>query len=367
MNIAFMIKLLKNFWGAQDTLERKMFWSILVVVTVVATCSAIFTIYEGLNFSASLASLGCALLCFVIAFVAVRTALYNQCYLVMCCALSCFLLPMLFLFCGGITSGMPLYCITSLALIAFAVRGRAKTISFIVSLLIQAFTIYMSWKKPDLLYTTLDRDGAFLDILVTHILTGITLFAVGSFSLMSYVQEREKSEKLVARLDYLSVRDSLTGLYNRRYLLKFLDETVWKHRNEYFIAMFDLDNFKQINSKYGHSFGDSVICAVGKLIQKYEDETSGEIATRFGCEKFIYLINAGSEVEAYSKVESIRKAVRQITFEEHQELQLTISGGLLPCNVKTIADTKQLLFRVDELVVSAKKQGKNQIRNMVEN
>ena len=367
LNIAFMIKLLKNFWGEQDTLERKMFWSILVVVTVVAICSAAFTIYEGLNFAASLASLGCALLCFVIAFVAVKTELYNQCYLVMCCALSCFLLPMLFLFCGGITSGMPLYCITSLSLIAFAVRGRAKNISFIVSLLIQAITIYMSWKKPDLLYTTLDRDGAFLDILVTHILTGITLFAVGSFSLMAYVQEREKSEKLVARLDYLAVRDSLTGLYNRRYLLKFLDERVWKHRNEYFIAMFDLDNFKQINNKYGHDFGDNVICTVGKLIQKSEDETSGEIVTRFGCEKFIYLINATSEVEAYSKVEAIRKAVRQITFEEHQELQLTISGGLLPCNVKTIADTKQLLFRVDELVVSAKKQGKNQIRNMVEN
>ena len=103
-----MVRFLKNFWGAQDTLERKMFWSILVVVTVVATCSAIFTIYEGLNFSASLASLGCAVLCFIIAFVAVKTSLYNQCYLVMCCALSCFLMPMLFLFCGGITSGMPL-------------------------------------------------------------------------------------------------------------------------------------------------------------------------------------------------------------------------------------------------------------------
>lgn len=362
-----MIKFLKNFWGEQDTLERKMFWSILVVVTVVATCSAIFTIYEGLNFSASLASLGCALLCFTIAFVAVRTSLYNQCYLVMCCALSCFLMPMLFLFCGGITSGMPLYCITSLALIAFAVRGRAKNISFIVSLLVQATIIYLSWKNPDAVLVELDRDGAYLDILVTHILTGITLFAVGSFSLMSYVQEREKSEKLVARLDYLSVRDSLTGLYNRRYLLKFLDETVWKHRNDYFIAMFDMDNFKQINSKYGHSFGDTVICTVGKLIQKSEDETSGEIVTRYGCEKFIYLINAGSEVEAYAKVESIRKAVRQITFEEHLELQVTISGGLLPCNTKTIVDTKQLLFRVDELVVSAKKQGKNQIRNMVEN
>jgi diguanylate cyclase (GGDEF)-like protein len=184
---------------------------------------------------------------------------------------------------------------------------------------------------------------------------------------MSYVQEREKSEKLVAQLDYLSVRDSLTGLYNRRYLLKFLDETVWKHRNDYFIAMFDMDNFKQINSKYGHTFGDKVICTIGALIQKYGDESAGECVARFGCEKFIYLIDAGSEVEAYAKVESIRKAVRQISFEEHQELQLTISGGLLPCNAKSVVDTKQLLFRVDELVVSAKKQGKNQIRNMVEN
>jgi diguanylate cyclase (GGDEF)-like protein len=362
-----MIKLLKNFWGAQDTLERKMFWSILVVVTVVATCSAIFTIYEGLNFSASLASLGCAVLCFVIAFVAVKTALYNQCYLVMCCALSCFLMPMLFLFCGGITSGMPLYCITSLALIAFATRGAAKRISFFISLIVQATTIYISWKNPSVVFVELDRDGAYLDILVTHILTGITLFAVGSFSLISYVQEREKREKLVAQLDYLSVRDSLTGLYNRRYLLKFLEETVWKHRNEYFIAMFDLDNFKQVNSKYGHTFGDTAICTIGKLIQKSEDETSGEIVTRFGCEKFIYLISAGSEVEAYAKVESIRKAVRQVRFEEHPELQLTISGGLLPCNAKSVVDTKQLLFRVDELVVSAKNQGKNQIRNMVEN
>ena len=362
-----MVRFLKNFWGAQDTLERKMFWSILVVVTVVATCSAIFTIYEGLNFSASLASLGCAVLCFIIAFVAVKTSLYNQCYLVMCCALSCFLMPMLFLFCGGITSGMPLYCITSLALIAFATRGAAKRISFFVSLVVQAVTIYVSWQNPSIVFVELDRGGAYLDILVTHILTGITLFAVGSFSLMSYVQEREKSEKLVARLDYLAVRDSLTGLYNRRYLLKYLEEHVWKHRNDYFIAMFDLDNFKQVNNKYDHNFGDKVICAVGELIQNVGDEAAGECVARYGCEKFIYLISAGSEVEAFAKVESIRKAVRQITFEEHPELHLTISGGLLPCSTKSVADINQLLFRVDELVVSAKNQGKNQIRNTVEN
>jgi hypothetical protein len=147
-----MIKSLKHFWGVQDTLERKMFWSILVVVTIVATCSAVFTVYEGINASASLASLGCAVLCFIVAFVAVKTELYNQCYLVMCCALSCFLMPMLFLFCGGITSGMPLYCITSLSLIAFATRGAAKRISFFISLLVQAVTIYISWKNPSVVF-----------------------------------------------------------------------------------------------------------------------------------------------------------------------------------------------------------------------
>ena len=137
--------------------------------------------------------------------------------------------------------------------------------------------------------------------------------------------------------------------------------------DDYFIAMFDLDNFKQVNNKYDHTFGDKVICAVGELIQNVGDESAGECVARYGCEKFIYLINADSEVEAYSKVESIRKAVRQISFEEHQELQLTISGGLLPCSTKSVADVNQLLFRVDELVVSAKNQGKNQIRNTVEN
>ena len=81
----------------------------------------------------------------------------------------------------------------------------------------------------------------------------------------------------------------------------------------------------------------------------------------------MYIINAGSEMEAYAKVESFRKAVRQMSFEKFAEIKVTVSGGLIPCNSKAITDVKQLLFKVDELVASAKKQGKNQIRNMVEN
>ena len=362
-----MVKSIKKFFDTENTLERKMFWSILVVVTVVASLSAIFTVIEGLNLAASFCSIGCAVVCVVIAIIAVRTALYNQCYLVMCCVLSCFLMPLLFLFCGGITSGMPLYCITSLSLIAFASRGKSKQIAFVVSLIVQATTIALSWIRPELLATQLDRNDAYLDILVTHILTGFTLFATGSLSLKAYSQERQKTKQLLAKLDYLSMRDPLTGLYNRRYLLNYLENSVWRRRSEFYLAMLDLDDFKRINRDFSHDFGDEVIRTVGKLLQKNEDEMAGECVARYGCEKFMYVISAGSEVEAFAKVENFRKTVRQISFEKYPQVSLTISGGFVSCDSRGFTDVKQMLSKVDTLLMAAKRQGKNQIRNMIEN
>lgn len=362
-----MLKTAKRFWKKQDTLERKLFWSILVVVTIVASFSAAFTVAEGISFAASLCSIGCAITCVAVAFIAVKTSLYNQCYLVMCCMLSCFLLPLLFLFCGGITSGMPLYCITSLALISFAVRGRSKIIAFLLSLGIQVIVATLAWLNPELVIAELDRSSAYLDIIVTMVLTGITLFAVGSVSLYAYNHERDNSAKLVAKLDYLSMRDPLTGLYNRRHLLNYLETSVWLRRNDFYLSMLDLDRFKSINNSYGNDVGDEIICAIGKLLQRQEDESLGECVARFGCEKFIYVINASSEVEAYAKVEAFRKAVLQYSFDKYPQISLTVSGGFLPCGLRSLRDVKHMLSKVDELLVSAKNEGRNQIRNMVEN
>lgn len=343
-----------------------MFWSFLVVVTVAASCSAIFTVFEGLGYGASILSVGTALVCVVVAIIAVKTSLYDQCYLVICCILSCFLMPLLFLFCGGLTSGMPIYCMAAIALISFATPGKFKTTAFITSLCIQVTVFAASWFTPELVLTQLDRDTSYVDYMVANVVVALTLFCTGSLTIWSYTKEREKTQALSTKIEILAMRDSLTGLYNRQYLLKYLEKAVWHHRSDYFVAMLDLDNFKRINRDLGHDFGDEVICTVAKLLQNNEQEMAGECVARYGCERFVYVINANSEVEAYARVEQFRKAVRLITFEKYPQVSLTISGGLVPCNSRNIVDVKQLLDTVDTLLIEAKKQGKNQIRNMVE-
>ncbi len=358
---------LKSFWGKQDSLERKLFWSILVVVTFTASFSALFTVYEGMNLAASLCSVGCAVMCLAVAGFAVKTSLYNQCYLVMCCMLSCFMLPMLFLFCGGITSGMPLYFVASLMLLAFAGRSWAKVIAFLASLLIQAGLFITTWIRPELIFAELGRDESYLDILVTLVLTGFTVFVIAALAMRAYDQERQKNSKLLARMDYLSSRDSLTEVYNRRYVGSYLENVIWLRRKDFYLLMVNIDNLKRVNDSCGHVFGDQVIMSIAHLLSSDIDVSAKECVGRFDGDSFVCVIGASSEVEAYARVEKIRKGVIQMRWEDFPHVQVTVSGGFAACGNRMFRDHRQLLGKVEELMRQSKSQGKNQILGMVEN
>lgn len=360
------MNLMRKFWSMQNTLERKLFWSILVVVTLAATGSAIFTVAEGMNFAAAACGFGCVLVCILVAAVAVKTSLYNQCYLVMCYLLTCFLMPLLFLFCGGITSGMPLYYLTAIALIAYAARGKAKIVAFAISILVDAGVFVASWVYPEIVVAELDRDGAYLDILVTTLFTSLTLFAVGAFSLRAYDEERKRGDLLLDKLDYLSQRDPLTEVYNRRHLVTHLQDVVWRRRHEYFLLMLDLDDFRRVNDRLGHSFGDQIINAVARVLINRQDEGCGECVARYGGETFVYIISAGSEGEAFAKAETVRKEINQLRFEDFPDVSVTASGGFVPCGARNCTDVVAVLNVADSLLSYAKTHGKNQIRNGAE-
>lgn len=356
------MKIFKKFWDEQNSLEKKLFWSILVVVALASAGSAIFTVVEGMSVIAAGLGFGCTLVCFLVALVAVKTGLYNQCYLVMCCLLTCFLMPLLFLFCGGITSGMPLYYLTAIALITYASRGRARLIAFGISVLVDAGVFVSSWVYPDLVVAELDRDGAYLDILVSTLFTSLTLFVVGTFSMRAYATEREKNERLKEEVDRLSARDSLTEVYNRNYLANHLRNVVWHRRGEFYLLILNLDNFKKVNLQWGYILGDKVIGDVARLLNRFQDESCGECVARCGGETFVYVINAPSEGDAFAKADLVRKEIGQLRFDGLGDLSVTASGGFVSCNARKMENFKQVLNYADNLLKMAKELGKNQIR-----
>lgn len=357
----------KQFLKQQKALERRLFWSILVVVTLVSTFSAIFTIFEGLNLTASLCSIGCAVVCLAVALVAVRTSLYDLCYLVLCCVLTCVLLPLLFLYCGGVTSGMPMYFITATALLAFAKRGAAKVVAFFVSVAVQVATFLATWYEPGLVVMELDRGDSYLDMLVTLILTSFTLFAVGAVTMRSFEKERETKEELLSKLDYLSMRDPLTDLYNRRYLMTYLENEVWRHRDSFYLFMLDMDDLDKLNHNYGHAFGDRALSAVAEVLTRLELNGRKGCVARFGSGTFVYVMRCDSEGDALSKVEQIRHEVEDLRLEGNSMVQLSISGGFVACGNRSILNVKQILDKAMELLQVAKSLGKNQVRSLVDN
>lgn len=348
-------------------MERKLFWTILIVVFVISLVSAIFTVFEGINTAASLCSFGCAALCLVVAGFAVKTTYYSQCYLVLCCMLSCFMLPVLFIFCGGITSGMPMYFVCSLMLLAFSDNPRGKFYAFVVSVIAQLAVFSVTWIHPELVFAELDRDASFLDVMVTLVLSGLAVFLVAAFAMKAYKEEQEKNARLLNRMDYMSTRDSLTEVYNRRYLAGFLANVVWLRRSDYYLLMLNIDNLKRVNESYGHAFGDQVIMSVAHLLDGNVDPVANECVGRYDGDTFLYVIAASSEVEAFAKADRIRKSVLQTRWEDNPHVQVTVSGGFVPCGNRSFRDYRQMVGKVEELMKVAKSQGKNQFRNLGEN
>ncbi|AUH73906.1 diguanylate cyclase [Legionella sainthelensi] len=169
--------------------------------------------------------------------------------------------------------------------------------------------------------------------------------------------------RLRENLRYQSMRDPLTGLYNRRYLEDFLLKQI--HQSErtkspISLLMLDLDHFKKINDTYGHDAGDFALKELGKILQ--EDIRVGDIAARYGGEEFIVAFYNTDEKTIKTRAESIREAVSrlQIKYGAQPVGPITISIGVAvyPADGRT---TTELIESADKALYFAKTNGKNRI------
>jgi len=213
---------------------------------------------------------------------------------------------------------------------------------------------------------TLERGDSYLDFVVTFLVTSITLFSIGTFCMRSFHEERDRREQVVRQLEHISQRDSLTDLYNRRYLTQYLENMASQQRDRFYVLVVDIDNFRNINNTWGFLFGDQVISSISKILLQFQDESLGECVARYGGEKFVYVINASSNIDAFFKADKIRESVSMLHWIDNPTVRVTISGGFVSCRGNGYYDEEQVTTKLENLLNIVRTMGVDQIRDLSE-
>ncbi len=165
-------------------------------------------------------------------------------------------------------------------------------------------------------------------------------------------------------MERLSVTDPLTGLYNRRFLERRLDEELNRSSRQdlqFTVMLLDLDNFKRYNDLCGHLAGDQCLKRVAGLLRTSAREM--DIVTRYGGEEFCLVLPGTGKAEAVLVGERIRRAIEQEPFSGEGDLpggRLTTSIGLA-CFPEDGQSEQDLLHAADLALYQAKHEGRNRL------
>jgi diguanylate cyclase (GGDEF)-like protein len=165
------------------------------------------------------------------------------------------------------------------------------------------------------------------------------------------------------KLEHQSIRDALTGLFNRHFMQISLERELSRaarKKQTLAVLMLDVDHFKQFNDTYGHPAGDAVLRDIALLFQANTREE--DVACRYGGEEFTILLPDVTVESACERADQLLRAVANlhVTVEHRTYSDLTISIGIAfyPNDGET---AEQLLRRADEALYRSKREGRNQL------
>ena len=172
-----------------------------------------------------------------------------------------------------------------------------------------------------------------------------------------------ESQILMEKLKDTSVRDGMTGLYNRRFLEELIDKFMSqaeRNKSTYSIMMIDIDFFKMVNDEYGHDVGDTVIKALANVLK--ESIREADFAIRYGGEEFLIMLHNSTPEGTMRVAKKIHSAFSALEFNiaSEKELKKTLSIGIakLPTDGDTIW---KCIKYADIALYEAKNTGRNKI------
>ncbi len=168
---------------------------------------------------------------------------------------------------------------------------------------------------------------------------------------------------LYYKVQEMSVRDALSGLYNRRYLnLYFNNNFVGKESacKRVALAMLDIDHFKNINDTYGHLFGDQAIKMVSELIIECAGKYDGN-GFRYGGEEFVVIFENRTLAETVEIMNNLRESIKNtVISSEGQSINVKVSVGVA-AYPETTDDMPGLVDRADKAMYYSKQNGRDRL------
>jgi diguanylate cyclase (GGDEF)-like protein/PAS domain S-box-containing protein len=185
-----------------------------------------------------------------------------------------------------------------------------------------------------------------------------------AFTVAEHISLALANIKLREKLENQSIRDPLTGLFNRRYMEESLDREIQRcdrKAQSLGIIMLDVDHFKRFNDTFGHEAGDSVLKELGQFLQKYV--RGSDIACRYGGEEFTLILPEGTLEVTSKRAEQLREGIKHLHLKyRHEPLgQITLSLGV--ASFPEHGMTGQAVIReADAALYRAKREGRDAVR-----
>jgi|GEM_PF-5069704 len=161
------------------------------------------------------------------------------------------------------------------------------------------------------------------------------------------------------KLEYLSVTDQLTKVYNRLYIDESLQKQYYRYcrnKEECSVILIDIDFFKLVNDNFGHSVGDLFLVEFSKILQ--ENVRSSDIVGRWGGEEFLIILPHTNIEDAYNLAMKLRELIANKVFTKvgHKTASFGVSGFTEGISVEKMIDN------ADKALYASKENGRNQVR-----
>jgi len=189
---------------------------------------------------------------------------------------------------------------------------------------------------------------------ITHLVANISANALENATLF----ESMKTAKDL--FEEMAIRDGLSKLYTHRHFYERLEKEfsrAVRHHEPLSLIFFDIDDFKQVNDRYGHIRGDEVIRQIGEMIMEFVREI--DIAARYGGEEFVILLPKTETAGALELARRISSSIRSFRYKGMGEERITISAGISTFPSDGHQSFTQLVDLANQLMFKAKSEGKD--------